>query len=116
MIFAYGVYRAKRARRGGQDFKDEEGLRADCQEAAWMGYTGKITIHPNQIEIVNEIFSPSAEEIEEAEQLLAAFEEAQAGGRMAFSFNGQMVDVPHLTRAQKLVARAEQINQSLSNA
>ena len=98
------------------DFKDDEGLRADCQEAAWMGYTGKITIHPNQIEIVNEIFSPSNEEIEEAQQLLAAFEEAQAEGRMAFSFNGQMVDVPHLTRAQKLVARAEQINQSLSNA
>ena len=68
-----------------------------------MGYTGKITIHPNQIEIVNESFTPSVEEVSEARELLELFAEKEAEGLMAFSFKGQMVDVPHLTRAKKIV-------------
>ncbi len=88
------------------DIKDTEGLRRDCLEGAWMGFTGKITIHPSQIEIVNEIFTPSAEEIAESKELLAAFEENQKAGKMAFSFKGQMVDVPHLTRARTILERA----------
>jgi len=88
------------------DIKDTEGLRRDCLEGAWMGFTGKITIHPSQIEIVNEIFTPSPEEIAESKELLAAFEENQKAGRMAFSFKGQMVDVPHLTRARTILERA----------
>ena len=88
------------------DIKDTEGLRRDCLEGAWMGFTGKITIHPSQIEVVNEIFTPSPEEIAESKELLAAFEENQKAGRMAFSFKGQMVDVPHLTRARTILERA----------
>jgi len=65
------------------DFNDSQGLREDCQEAAWMGYTGKITIHPNQIDIVNEIFSPSAAEIDEASRLVEAFAEAEKEGLTA---------------------------------
>ncbi len=91
------------------DFNDSEGLIEDCQEAAWMGYTGKITIHPNQIEIVNAAFSPSPEEIDEAERLIEAFAEAEKEGLMAISFEGKMVDVPHLTRARKTLDRAAQI-------
>ena len=91
------------------DFNDDDGLLQECQEAAWSGYTGKITIHPNQIDIVNAAFSPSAEEIDEAERLVAAFAKAQEEGLMAISFEGKMVDVPHLTRAHKLLARAQQI-------
>ncbi len=72
-----------------------------------MGYTGKITIHPNQIEIVNESFTPSAEEVSEARELLELFAEKEAEGLMAFSFKGQMVDVPHLTRAKKIVEMSE---------
>ena len=71
-----------------------------------MGFTGKITIHPDQIPIVNEAFTPSAGEVEEAEELLAAFRDAEAAGRMVFSFRGQMVDVPHLRRAETIVQRA----------
>lgn len=87
------------------DFRDPAGLRADCEEAAWLGYTGKITIHPDQIDTVNEYFSPSPTEVEQANRLIEAFEAAQAQGLMAISFEGSMVDVPHLVRAQKLVAR-----------
>ena len=75
-----------------------------------MGYTGKITIHPNQIDIVNEHFSPSTDEINEAQRLVEAFSEAESRGLMAISFEGKMVDVPHLIRARKLLARAEKIS------
>jgi citrate lyase subunit beta/citryl-CoA lyase len=90
------------------DIKDTEGLRRECLEGAWMGFTGKITIHPGQIDVVNEVFSPSPEDIAESRELLVAFEENRKAGRMAFSFKGQMVDVPHLTRARTILERARQ--------
>ncbi len=93
------------------DFNDTQGLRDECQEAAWMGFTGKITIHPNQIDVVNEYFSPSASEVDEASRLIEAFAEAEQEGLMAISFEGKMVDVPHLTRARNTLARANKINQ-----
>jgi len=93
------------------DFNDPEGLRAECLASAAMGYTGKITIHPNQIEIVNESFTPSAEDVDEASELLELFAENKAKGLMAFSFRGQMVDVPHLTRARKIVDMAERLSE-----
>ncbi len=91
------------------DINDEQGLKRESTEAAWMGYTGKITIHPSQIDIVNTAFTPTDAEIDESQRLITAFAEAQADGRMAMRFEGKMVDVPHLTRARKLVARAEEI-------
>ena len=89
------------------DFNDPVGLRSECAQSAAMGYTGKITIHPNQIDIVNDSFTPSEQEVGEAKELLELFAEKEAEGLMAFSFKGQMVDVPHLTRAQKTVEMAE---------
>ncbi len=89
------------------DVKDSEGLRRECRDVAAMGFTGKITIHPSQVEIVNEVFSPSAEEIAYAEELLAALEENRKVGRMAFSFRGEMVDVPHFRRAERILATAK---------
>ena len=96
------------------DFKDSEGLARECQEGAWMGFTGKITIHPNQIDIVNQAFTPSEEEVATAKRLLEAFAEAEAKGLMAFAFEGEMVDVPHLTRAQRLLSRASAIEAAQS--
>ncbi len=88
------------------DIRDPAGLERECRESAQMGFTGKIAIHPSQIEIVNEAFSPSAEEIAESRELLAAFEEHQRAGRIAFAFKGNMVDAPHLTRARTILERA----------
>lgn len=88
------------------DVQDPEGLARECREAAWMGFEGKITIHPSQIPIVNEAFTPTVDEIAEAQELLSAFEENEKAGKMAFRFRGQMVDVPHLERAKKLIDRA----------
>ena len=90
------------------DIRDGAGLRQECIEGAWMGFTGKITIHPSQVGVVNEVFTPSAQEVAESQELLAAFEENQKAGKMAFSFKGQMVDVPHLTRARTILERAKQ--------
>jgi citrate lyase subunit beta / citryl-CoA lyase len=89
------------------DLRDRDGLRADCELGAAMGFDGKITIHPDQIPVVNEAFTPTAAEVEEARELLAAAEASAAAGKLAFEFRGQMVDQPHLTRAAKLLARAE---------
>lgn len=94
------------------EIKEIDALRAECQEDAWMGFTGKITIHPDQVPIVNEVFTPSADEVREARELLSAFRTAQAEGRMAFAFKGQMVDVPHLRRAETIVERARQAEAS----
>ena len=85
--------------------RDLEGLEADCRRAAAMGFTGKLTIHPDQIAIVNEAFTPGDSEIDEARELLAAAGEHRAAGRMAFRFRGRMVDAPHIKRARRVLAR-----------
>ncbi len=91
------------------DYRDLDGLRSECDEGARLGFTGKISIHPDQIEVINAAFTPAEKDVAEALALIEAFDQAQAEGRMAFAFNGQMVDAPHLTRARALVARARQI-------
>jgi citrate lyase subunit beta/citryl-CoA lyase len=91
------------------DIKNLKGLEQECRTAADMGFTGKITIHPDQIDIVNRAFTPSDTEIERATALVAAFEENQQAGKMAFTFNGEMVDVPHLKRAQQILLIAAHI-------
>ena len=88
------------------DLADHEGLRCEARAAAAMGFAGKITIHPDQIEIVNEAFTPTAEAVEHAAALVAAAELNEREGRMAFDFRGQMVDAPHITRARRLLHQA----------
>ena len=92
------------------DIKNPEGLARECKTGADMGFTGKITIHPSQIEIVNSAFTPTQAEIDEANELIAAFEEYEKAGKMAFTFRGQMVDVPHLRRAKEILAIAVRIS------
>ncbi|MGH9133567.1 MAG: HpcH/HpaI aldolase/citrate lyase family protein [Ilumatobacteraceae bacterium] len=88
------------------DLADLDGLRAESELAAAMGFAGKITIHPDQIDIVNAAFTPSPERIADAEALIAEFSHHAAEGRLSFLHNGQMVDAPHLTRARSILARA----------
>jgi citrate lyase beta subunit len=88
------------------DIADLDGLRRECEDAVDMGFTGKISIHPNQIEVINGAFTPASEAVAQARALVAAFEEHRAGGVYAFRFNGQMVDAPHLAGALKVLARA----------
>jgi citrate lyase subunit beta / citryl-CoA lyase len=88
------------------DIADLDGLRRECEDGVAMGFSGKISIHPNQISVINDVFTPPKEAVDEARELVAAFEEHARRGVYAFTFKGQMVDAPHLTRARKLLARA----------
>ncbi len=93
------------------DIRDPDGLRRECQEAAWMGFTGKMTLHPDQVSVVNEMFTPTPEEIAESRELIEAFEESHRTGAGVLRFRGRMVDAPHLARAQNILERARQADQ-----
>ncbi|KAM3837805.1 citramalyl-CoA lyase, mitochondrial isoform 1-T1 [Vipera latastei] len=91
------------------DFHDDDGLRKQSKEGASMGFTGKQVIHPNQVAIVQEQFSPSLEKIKWAQELITAFEEHQHVGKGAFTFHGSMIDMPLLKQAQNIVTLATAI-------
>ena len=88
------------------DIADLEGLKRECEDGVAMGFSGKISIHPSQIPVINAAFTPDPAAVAEARELVAAFEEHRRRGAYAFRFKGQMVDAPHLTRALKVIARA----------
>jgi citrate lyase subunit beta / citryl-CoA lyase len=81
-------------------------LRRECEDGVAMGFSGKISIHPSQIAVINEAFTPDTAVVAEARELVALFEKHRARGAYAFRFKGQMVDAPHLARARKLLERA----------
>lgn len=83
------------------DFKDDEGLRASCKAARGEGFSGRIAIHPDQVEIINETFVPSPEEIVFARRVVAAFEAEPDVGTL--SLDGKMLDIPHLKQAQRTI-------------
>jgi citrate lyase subunit beta / citryl-CoA lyase len=85
---------------------DLERMHRESRESAEMGYTGWITIHPSQIDVVHQACFPSDDEIAESRELVAAFEEHRRLGKWAFRFKGQMVDVPNLKRAHTILERA----------
>jgi citrate lyase subunit beta/citryl-CoA lyase len=88
------------------DIADLDGLRRECQEAVSMGFTGKLSVHPSQVEVINAAFTPTRDAAREAEELVAAFAEHAGRGVYAFRFKGRMVDAPHLKLAQRIVERA----------
>ena len=91
---------------------DESALCEECENSRKIGFTGKLTIHPSQIPIVNDTFTPNPNEVERAQRLIEAFDEARREGRNAFRFEGQMVDAPHLSQAEDLLKRVGEIGDS----
>ncbi len=89
------------------DFRNPSGLEREAREAAEQGFTGKAAIHPDQVPVINRVFVPTAEEVTEAEELVAAASEAFAAGKGAFVWKGAMVDAPHVGRARRIVLRAQ---------
>lgn len=86
------------------DIKNVEGLRAEAQVARRMGYGGKIAIHPDQVAVIHEVFTPSASEIDWAKRVVATFESNPNAG--VLTMDGKMLDKPHLVLARRLLARA----------
>ncbi|MEB2333381.1 MAG: CoA ester lyase [Anaerolineaceae bacterium] len=89
------------------DFKDPEGLRAEAEEGARFGFSGKQIIHPNQVEAAQEAFTPSDEAIEYAKRIVESFEASQKEGKGAYALDGKMIDMPLLKNAQKVLDRAK---------
>ena len=85
------------------DFRNSEGLRQDTVAARRDGFVGRLAIHPAQVPVINEVFTPSTEQIEKAKAVIAAF--AANPGAGAVGIDGKMFDRPHLVRAQALLAR-----------
>ena len=89
--------------------RDEAALRAECEAARDMGMDGKTLIHPAQIAAANEVFAPSAEEVERARAEVEAFEKARSDGRGVAVLDGRMVEGLHVETARAILARAEAI-------
>jgi citrate lyase subunit beta/citryl-CoA lyase len=85
------------------DFRNSDGLRRDTESARRDGFTGRLAIHPAQVPIINEVFTPTPAQIEKAKAVVAAF--AAQPGAGAVGIDGKMYDRPHLVRAQALLAR-----------
>ena len=86
------------------DIRNPEGLRAEAREARRMGYGGKIAIHPDQVAVIHEVFTPSAEELEWAKRVVATFEGNPGAG--VLTLDGKMLDRPHLVLARRVLERA----------
>ncbi|WP_395540973.1 HpcH/HpaI aldolase/citrate lyase family protein [Neotabrizicola sp. sgz301269] len=99
-IIIDGVYNA---------FKDEAGLRAECEQGRDMGFDGKTLIHPAQLDIANAAFAPSEAEIDLARRQIAAFAEAKAAGQGVAVLDGRIVENLHVATANALLARAQAI-------
>ncbi|EAQ14448.1 (3S)-malyl-CoA thioesterase [Maritimibacter alkaliphilus HTCC2654] len=95
-----GVYNA---------FKDDDGLRAECEQGRDLGFDGKTLIHPAQIDIANELFAPSEADIDLARRQIAAFEEVEASGQGVAVVDGKIVENLHIVTAKALLAKAEAI-------
>jgi citrate lyase subunit beta/citryl-CoA lyase len=91
------------------DLADGEGLEASARTALWFGFQGKMCIHPNQIAVVNRVFTPSEMEIAFAERVVAAFARAEAEGSAAIQLDGKFIDYPILYRAQRVLEKIEAI-------
>lgn len=89
-------------------FRDLDGLRSDSLAAKALGFKGRFAIHPAQIPTIAECFRPSADEIEKARRIVAAFEKAEAAGRGSTSLDGMVIDVPVVKRARAVLALADE--------
>ena len=100
VVIVDGVYNA---------FKDDEGLKAECDQGRDMGMDGKTLIHPAQLDIANAAFAPSEAEIDLAKRQIAAFEEAEASGQGVAVVDGKIVENLHVETAKSILAKADAI-------
>ncbi len=91
------------------DVVDLTGFSAECVQGFELGFDGKTLIHPSQVDICNEVWSPSAAEVEHAWRVIAAFEEATSAGRGVITIDGKMIESLHVANAQRVLALAHAI-------
>ena len=98
------------------DFNDPEGYLAAARRAAVLGYEGKWAIHPSQIELANEVFTPDDHIVDKTHRIIAAMKDAAAEGRGAVSLDGRLIDAASIRMAETLLAKLEQIEQKEQGA
>ena len=91
------------------DIKNAEAFRDECVQGQQMGFDGKTLIHPDQVTIANDVWSPSEEEVAHARDVIAAFDEALAAGKGVVQLNGRMIENLHVDNARRAIAIAEAI-------
>ncbi|WP_397542792.1 L-malyl-CoA/beta-methylmalyl-CoA lyase [Roseovarius salis] len=91
------------------DFSDDDGFRAQARRVATLGMVGKWAIHPKQVALANEIFTPTDAAVQEAREILKAMEEAKARGEGATTYKGRLVDIASIKQAENIVKQAEMI-------
>jgi malyl-CoA/(S)-citramalyl-CoA lyase len=91
------------------DFSDPEGYKAAARRAAVLGCEGKWAIHPSQVALANDVFTPSEKEVERARRILAAMEQAKRDGRGAVALDGRLLDIASIRQAEVLVKKADEI-------
>ena len=91
------------------DFSDTDGYLSAANRAAVLGYEGKWAIHPSQIELANQVYTPSEAEVTRAKRIMQAMDEAAKAGKGAVSLDGRMIDIASIRMAEALLAKAEQI-------
>jgi len=91
------------------DFSDDEGFRAQARRSATLGMVGKWAIHPKQVALANEIFTPTDAAVQEAREILEAMEAAKARGEGATTYKGRLVDIASIKQAEVIVKQAEMI-------
>lgn len=91
------------------DVNDDEGMRKDAMTAKALGFTGKASISPRHVDIINEVFSPSLQEIDYAYEVMEAIRRGREMGRGAVSLHGKMIDAPVVARAQQTIRAAEEM-------
>lgn len=94
-------------------FRDHDGLQRDVQAARRIGFTGKLAIHPSQIDIINQAFSPSEEEVAHARRVVAAYDEAQRTGSGATSLDDRLIDEPVVKRARSILEMVDESDRLL---
>ncbi len=92
------------------DFSDDEGFRAQARRSATLGMVGKWAIHPKQVALANEVFTPSEEQVTEAREILAAMKAAEEAGQGAAVYKGRLVDLASIRQAKVIVEQAEMID------
>jgi len=91
------------------DVKDLEGFEAECRQGAQMGFDGKTLIHPTQVEIANRVWAPDEAEVEHAQRVIEAFEQAEREGKGVVTVDGRMIENLHVDNARRTLATAEAI-------
>jgi malyl-CoA/(S)-citramalyl-CoA lyase len=91
------------------DYNDADGFRAAARRAAALGCEGKWAIHPSQIALANEVFTPSEAEVDRASRILKAMEEAAKEGKGAVSLDGRLIDAASIRMAENLMTKVEQM-------